>query len=709
MAKEEFAVEGTLVECTMSIRTTKDGMGDPENFKAYRIIHLGEVNNGVFGLDEAFLNEHSDGAELYIDPFPVCRSPRYASALFDLVGCLREQKRSSMDPEEQGRIEDRISLLSSFAQKAQEGEQRFHSDWQGPCVMELLDHWFNCSNAVRIDNFMDLLEELKGKQDEIFEALDHQAEQVLGKAEAAMGEELAQARMMQLKGELPIAEQEKKSAGSWRVNLGDGERDDWPKAIKAEEKPGQKKERAMRLLNEYGTIQNTLSRRHELKKELKRQINGINLRYALDAEFEGRNGGDYAGTYIDEDKDELANEVEAIRERLEAEVLALKDEKTEAVIKKYKLESFYTEYKELMGGLFGRIQKLTGEASRIQENLSSQAAVTAESYLVCRCGGRIKIVSGSGWVEKADLKVNENIISILLFAEEHIYGVMRKYGKYADQPETEDYRNSRYSTIIALNGLHVILGSMGVKGKYMDGSWEEDGENIDGSGEEKNGEMEDSRETKRRYMEEREKIRRQYPLPNVSIDIVPQNEVEAGEHRKAVMREAAGNLPLGLKWLFKVLFFVEDMSNRFENEGMDKLEEEAKGAIEDGGRDVWEGTMDGMEKSENSLVHEIGKFGGEATDLAFALDDTVKWCKLLQDLMTKSYAVFIGKITIEINTGWDKYVYEANYDGNGEQIGEVLYRSSYMGKDMFTNLGTAHFYDDGNPYLFQIYKGEGLK
>lgn len=625
MAKEEFAVEGTLVECTMSIRTTKDGMGDPENFKAYRIIHLGEVNNGVFGLDEAFLNEHSDGAELYIDPFPVCRSPRYASALFDIVEYLRERRRSSKDLEERERIQARVSELTDLAHDAVDREQQLPGDWQGPCVMELLDYWFNCSDAVRIDNFMDLLEELKEKLVGILADLDRQAEKVLDEAKAAMGDDLAQAQLMLLKGELPIMEQEKLLLDFGQINLGDGKKGDWPNPVKAEEEPSLGKEKAMELLWEYGVICGKLSRRHELKEGLENRVNGINLRYALDAEF------------------------------------------------------------------------------------SSQAVVTAESYLVCRCGGRIKIVSGSGWVEKADLKVNENIISILLFAEEHIYGEMRKYGKYADQPETEDYGNSRYSTMIALNGLHVILGSMGVKGKYMDDSWEEDGENMEGS-EEENGEMEDSRETKRRYMEERGKIRRYYPLPNVSIDIVPQNEVvEAGAHRKAVMREATGILPLGIKWFFKVLFFMEDMSNRFENEGADKLVKEAKGVLKEGGKDVLKGGIGKAKKSRIKIWKETGNIAGKVTDAAFALDDTIIWCNLLRDLMAKSYALFIGKITVEVNTGWDKYIYEANYGGNGEKIGDVLYRSSYIGKDIFTNLGTAHFGDEEKPYIFEIYKGENSK
>ena len=83
--------------------------------------------------------------------------------------------------------------------------------------------------------------------------------------------------------------------------------------------------------------------------------------------------------------------------------------------------------------------------------------------------------------------------------------------------------------------------------------------------------------------------------------------------------------------------------------------------------------------------------------------------KIIQDLMTRSYALFIGKITIEINTGWDKYTYEANYDGEGALIGNILYRKSYLGRDMFTNLGTAHFYDNGSPYMFGIYEGDGGK
>ena len=208
------------------------------------------------------------------------------------------------------------------------------------------------------------------------------------------------------------------------------------------------------------------------------------------------------------------------------------------------------------------------------------------------------------------------------------------------------------------------------------------------------------------------------------------------EARQALAREAADNLPFGLNWIFKVLFFMVDRSNRFENEGdsvrkvaegqiegtlCDKMEKGAGIAAEAGGAvgdiaDVVQEVLknnDGLLKKDSRLRKGLevveGVKDSDLVNAASSAVSAVTWCQLLQDFMTRSYALFIGKITIEINTGWDRYTYEADYDGNGERIDTILYRRSYLGRDMFTNLGTAHFYDNGSPYMFGIYEGDGGK
>ena len=131
MSQEQLVVNGALVCCTMTEKPSKDKLGDTENYKIYRIVHLGDTNNGAFGLDEAFLTEYDAGAELYIEPFPVCRSPYYARALQDIASYLQGLKRASTDAGEQSRIEDRCQLLRQLAQAAVEREQIVRGDWRG--------------------------------------------------------------------------------------------------------------------------------------------------------------------------------------------------------------------------------------------------------------------------------------------------------------------------------------------------------------------------------------------------------------------------------------------------------------------------------------------------------------------------------------------------------------------------------------------------
>lgn len=236
-----------------------------------------------------------------------------------------------------------------------------------------------------------------------------------------------------------------------------------------------------------------------------------------------------------------------------------------------------------------------------------------------------------------------------------------------------------------------------------------------------------------------EEVRKKYPLLNISIDLVPQNEVEAME-----AGQAADNLPSGLNWIFKVLFFMVDRSDRFENEGenVKKVAEGEVGVVAEGwikeedwdklvewkeaGSEAWDVVSNvadvvddvlkdkkELQKKEELLKRVAGTVkkidGNDLVKAVNAVDPAVTWYQLLQDLMTRSYALFVGKITIEINTGWDKYTYEADYNEKGERIDDILYRKSYLGRDMFTNLGIAHFYADGDPYMYSIHEGDGLK
>lgn len=731
MSQEQLVVNGALVCCTMTEKPSKDKLGDTENYKIYRIVHLGDTNNGAFGLDEAFLTEYDAGAELYIEPFPVCRSPYYARALQDIASYLQGLKRASTDAGEQSRIEDRCQLLRQLAQAAVEREQIVRGDWRGQCVMELLDQWFNCSSTLAIDDFMQCLERLKGELDGICGELDDLAAQVLRAAREAMGEELERAEMMLLKGELSLIREPdplelvSTIRGIQEIEGEDGEKDkdkmySWRYLSGQEEKGGLAEElteeEARSLLDGYQKIRDVLSQRYTWGKELRKRLYAVTLRYTLGVREMG-GGSSYvdAGKYVDGEGDELVKEVEDVWRWIQEEVQELDKADIWSIIEKYDLTVPYQAYRDYMGDLYDKIHDLYQLASTVKISSDAPALVTTASYLMCRCGGRIEILSSGQWVEEVDSKVDEHIVEILRFAEKDIYGLMQTYGAYADTPDTEDYANTRYSTLIALNGIHVILESMGVEGVYKD-------------------------------IKDLEEVRRKYPLPNISIDLVPQNEVEATKARQAIAREAADSLPFGLNWIFKVLFFMVDMSNRFENEG-DNVKKVAEGEVEaategwikeedwdkmvkwgDAGLETWDALSKGADVvddalkdiAEEELPKEIAFLKNTAgkvkkiNDNGFlkginAVGSAVTWCRLLQDLMTRSYALFVGKITIEVNTGWDKYTYEANYDGEGALIGNILYRKSYLGRDMFTNLGTAHFYDNGSPYMFGIYEGDGEK
>ncbi len=54
MSQEQLVVNGALVCCTMTDKPSADKLGDTENYKIYRIVHLGAQIMGLLGWMKLF-------------------------------------------------------------------------------------------------------------------------------------------------------------------------------------------------------------------------------------------------------------------------------------------------------------------------------------------------------------------------------------------------------------------------------------------------------------------------------------------------------------------------------------------------------------------------------------------------------------------------------------------------------------------------------
>lgn len=636
MASEKIVVNGALVLCSWTKQPVGDLMGNTANYRIYRIVTVGEVNNGIFGLDDAFLTEKDAGPYLRLDPFPVCQSPDYERALNDISVYLGDLINKSGNENERDLIRQRQALLLSLAAKAQEYQDSSRENRQNLCLLELLDHWFNCSTTLYIDNYMQKLEELIngwGAQREQIKVL---VDNVKGAFEEKHGTEY---KMLDPFTESSETQQQRRLTMDESLAL--------LKSSSEKQKLSTDRDSIAASLNKYSTFCD------DMKKKLSEAV----YRFQLDG----------SNKYVDQDSDHLTDKGEALTELVDSELKRLDDTTIRGLINKYELAGEYQKLYNYIKSMKADFTPLLTNAQSLKNELIKQAVVTENSYLMCRCGGKINIIDGGQWVEEVDFKVQDDIKNILLFAEKTIYGFLKKKGEYADQAVLEDCADTRYSVIMALNGIHLLLKSMGSSGKYM---------NIPDS----------------------DYVKRYYPLPNIKLDLTPQNEVESQENKKAVAREVASNLPFGLNWVFNVLFFMEDMSNIYTTEESSTMKNLAKGVVED----VFDTGMERAANSNGKIIENVGNVGKATGDVK----NTIKWFGLLHDLMTKSYAMFIGEIKIEINTGWDKYSFKANYDGNGNRIDEPVYKKEYMGRDMFTNLGSAQYDFEGENYMYSILGGE---
>lgn len=579
MASEKLVVNGALVLCSWTKLPTGDKMGNIENYKIYRIVTVGETNNGIFGLDDAFLTEKDAGPYLRLDPFPVCQSPNYARALYDISSYLVDLADKSDDVNEKELINLRRELLSSLAARAQDYQDIPRENRQNLCLLELLDHWFNCSTTLYIDNYMQKLEAL-------IDSWDIKTEEIKVKVDTIKS-------AVEKKTEKKYTMQEFGSAKQENASQTLSERqEDLERAVK-EGEITRKVNAITNFLNEYTTFC------EDMKEKLSEAVYRLQL--------------DGSDKYVDQNSDQLTEKGDALTGLVDDEVKRLDDTMIRGLIQEYQLTEEYQKLYDYIKSIKSEFAPLLEVAETLKNDLNSQAVVTENSYLMCRCGGKINIIDGGQWVDKVDFKVKEDIENVLLYAEETIYGFLKEKGTYLDAPITEDCVDTRFSVIIALNGIHALLNSMDIAGKYS---------NIPDS----------------------DYVKLLYPLPNIKIDLTPQNEVEDMANKDAVLREAYTHLPKYFKEIFMVLFYVVDISNMYSTEETNTMNEVFLGIF----NDLTDAAKDKAKESDSAAGKTIESI--EESDFgktASVVESGQKWYELLHDLMTKSYALFIGEIKIE--------------------------------------------------------------
>lgn len=283
----------------------------------------------------------------------------------------------------------------------------------------------------------------------------------------------------------------------------------------------------------------------------------------------------------------------------------------------------YQEIKQEFQDIYKELNSLFSKTIELEQKVEEKAAITMQSYLVCRCGGIIKIITDGQWVKISKERIKQNIIDVMKYAEGYLY----------DEIKVTTFKETKFSLIDAYNLIHMFI--------------------LDSS--------ETTLLSDRDYIINAENEEQRNDAPGMKITITPAKDVLNKEHKGK-----AGASTSTLTPYVGPVFAVFLALGVFVDE--DSSEEDTAAALVAG-------------ENISSLVSELVSAGSKITKavkigcrfVAKALNylNTIVTClDIYKNLDYQSYADFTGEIKMEIYTFAYQYTFIGNYDINGGLDGD---------------------------------------
>lgn len=666
--KPNYVMNSSFVLCSCSAQPPKGTQGDNkydiDNFEFYRVLKATEPNNGVYGGDNPIINETDCVPHINIEPFKNCRSKFYFNAVRDIaLHAFGEMEKYSQGSEE-------YSYWYSKYYNYQE-ILRYTSSSSGiyPCVMELLDSWFNTDDKTLMSNAIEKLEEAKKKQKDTYD----NASANLNSMEDKLDE---YCKVMRLELEKEAAKSiETAAIGTWgkvivlldkprnvlypgehyyvlsfakmdsRGNVIRGgicsetpvlEYEDFTDTDSYKEWKADDDE-----LNSIKTLINQLKTGIKEWKEDEVKTYVISDDELTDT-YDGTSDEEEK-VYID-DMDVILNEISSLRSI--ADQITTGFEKYEETAGKYKVKRFCDRLRSEFAGIYNDLDNLYTEIEVIRSEIYKRTTVTEDSFLVCRCGGVIKVVINGEWVQQSNEMVKPNLIELLTYIEGDLFAKLKP----------NDSEDIRYSIIDAFNMTHETLLALS----------EQEQTNYD-------------------FIVDEGCENSQNELPAIEIIISPMKEIM--EKKKTVLGilNATTFLPYVGPYIQLALVF-NDVVNYGDVSlfgGVTDAEAVASIVLSEAIKPKYMG----------NASKEVAKGLGNLSAGMVIIANAVSLWGALSNLLYKSYAYFVGEIKVNIYTFNYKYQYYGRYDIQGNKIDAYSYNRSTS---------------DGSIYRMKIPRGNNL-
>ncbi len=619
--KPNYLLDSSYVMCSCARQApSKCKKLDTECFEYYRLLRATDKNNGVFGKDSPFIRDIDCEPFINLDKFGCCQADNYISAMNDIMQNLyKNMKKYPQDSNQYNALLNKYEYYSecvSFSLSQQNPAKQFRNY---PCVLELIDSWFNTEDKTKMSNKLEVIAQIK----ELKKSYIKQISETVTKLKQGSNKYIKdQGFAPNLAYALPLGKAEKENlyTSKWTDTKPEISKNLLDYFNENEKKKREKEEEKKNVIKKELNAQTDMIKHvNDCLREISDWTN-LNNTSVYKADEDSNSNL----VYID-DIDNILSEISLLKSKSSTALTSIQGFKAIAI--KHGIEDKRCKLEQEIQNICNNFTMMSTDIYELRNNIYERSVVTEDSFLVCRCGGIIKVVQNGSWINISSSKIESNIIDLLIEAEKYI---LKKY--YSSSEE-----NNKFSAIKAFNIVHGIL--------------------VNISGTEKQ---------KYQYIidEKCEKARK--PAPHVEITIRPAKEVL----KQAKYRDVATNVVTSVGGPFKLvamgLTVVISTAEIIESEEFltwDNL-------------NSFEGIVstlyDDIPLIKNILgevIHKsVGSFLTQYSNIATVFS-------VIQDLIYESYANFIGEIKITVSTYCEEYQFKGTYNIMGDKEGD--YTSDY--------------------------------
>lgn len=559
-----------------------------------------------------------------LKPFKKCQSDYYQIVMDNLAYEARKQyvKYETSNPRYQ-ELYDKWQNYTRYANYGMEQKNNPREARSYPCVLELIDTWFNADDKTKMTNYLEILAEVKAEQVKANEKIREKAnamrseiseyyydkwldrnkpdknsssvQDILDKYNlSANGSESNSTSINEV-----LEKRDHTAAGQLYTDIYLNVNSDSNTEEKTEQEENYEKVRDM--LSSIDSFLDDLDLWTQTKEKT----------YEVFEENQ---------TYIDDIT--VIKESIAMKKRAAQQVYGA-IESVSGNAEKCGMTEKYQEIKQEFQDICKELNSLFSKTIELEQKVEEKAAITMQSYLVCRCGGIIKIITDGQWVKISKERIKQNIIDLMKYAEGYLY----------DEIKVTTFKETKFSLIDAYNLIHMFI--------------------LDSS--------ETTLLSDRDYIINAENEEHRNDAPGMKITITPAKDVLNKEH-KGKAGASASTLtpyvgPVFAVFLALGVFVDEDSSE----------EDTAAAALV-----VAEIGLDNSSRliMKGSRIIEAIKIGSRFVAKTLNYLNTIVTClDIYKNLDYESHADFTGEIKIDIYTFAYQYIFKGNYDINGELNG----------------------------------------